>query len=291
VAVINSAYNTLEEKGMIVRKDRSGIIVNPRIVLDQTKLLALITNYKQNDIENYYDPLFSITGSRRIVPMIGAPGKDWQQNIKDLVARKPNYIMVDVEARYYPLEMVKPLFGTAPVCYCNRWEWFPEKPQRAVLTDYAWAFAEALRLLRERGHKRIVIIGHHSHPQPHLIEFLRQAKFQAGFTEKDPLLLNVSHEQILKKPSEFSVQFKKFKPTAVFGLSDYLVDLLVGKCPAASGLEKIGLFDQKYSQPSNGNFTSFRIDFAKIWEAAIASFAENAENVTYIKPELVRRGN
>jgi hypothetical protein len=56
-------------------------------------------------------------------------------------------------------------------------------------------------------------------------------------------------------------------------------------------MEKIGFFDQKYSQPSNGNFSSFRIDFNKIWETAIASFSDNAGQVTYIKPDLVRRGN
>ncbi len=289
---VNHAYNILEDKQMIVRKARSGTIVNPRIALAQTKLFALITSYGRDDIENYYEPLFSITGSRRIVPMIGVlDDANWRQNVNDVISRKPDCVLVDVEAKRYPIDKLKPLFGTIPVCYCNRWEWYPEKPKRAVLTDFAWAYGEALRLLREDGHERIGIMTYHIQPQPYLLEFLCQAKRQAGFTEDDRRLLVFSRDALLADTAKMNQQLKKFKPTAVFAMSDYLLGVLDKNCPAAARMEKIGLFDQKYSQPSNGNFSSFRIDFKKIWETAIASFADNAEQVTYIKPELVRRGN
>ena len=293
VAVINSAYNTLEEKGMIVRKDRSGIIVNPGLALAKTKLLALITSYGRDDIEGYYEPLLSVSGEKRVVNILGALNfkLNWKQTIRDIINRRPDGLLIDVEGRRFPLKELKPLISGIPTCYCNRWEWRPEKPDRAVLTDFAWAYGEALRLLSERGHERIGIMTYHIRPQPYLVEFLSRAKRQAGFTEDDCRLLVFSRDALLADTAKVNRQLKKFQPTAVFGISDYLLDLLDKNCPDTAGLEKIGLFDQKYSQESNGKFSSFRIDFTKIWETAIASFAENAEKVTYIKPELVRRGN
>lgn len=293
VAVINSAYNTLEEKGMIVRKDRSGIIVNPSLALAKTKLLALITSYGRDDIEGYYEPLLSVSGEKRVVNILGALNfnLNWKQTIRDIISRRPDGLLIDVEGRRFPHKELKPLISGIPTCCCNRWEWGPEKPDRAVLTDFSWAYGEALRLLSERGHERIGIMTYHIRPQPYLVEFLRQAKRQAGFTEDDCRLLVFSRDALLADTAKVNRQLKKFRPTAIFGLSDYLLDLLDKNCPDTAGLEKIGFFDQKYSQESNGNFSSFRIDFTKIWETAIASFAENAEKVTYVKPELVRRGN
>ncbi len=293
VAVINSAYNTLEEKGMILRKDRSGIIVNPRLALAKTKLLALITSYGSDDIEGYYEPLLSVSGEKRVVNIVGALNfkLNWKQTIRDIISRKPDGLLIDVEARRFPLEELKPLISGIPICYCNRWEWRPEKAKRAVLTDFAWAYAEALRILCKRGHERIGIMTYHRQPQPYLLEFLSQAGRMAGFAEDDRRLLNFSRDALLTDTVKVNKQLKKFRPTAVFAISDYLLDILDKNCPDSSKFEKIGFFDQKYSQPANGNFSSFRIDFTKIWEAAIASFAENAERVTYIKPELVRRGN
>lgn len=292
VAVINSAYNTLEEKGMIVRKDRSGIIVNPGLALAKTKLLALITSYGRDDIEGYYEPLLSVSGEKRVVNILGALNfkLNWKQTIRDIINRRPDGLLIDVEGRRFPLKELKPLISGIPTCYCNRWEWRPEKPDRAVLTDFAWAYGEALRLLGENGHERIAIITYHLQTQPFLLEFLRQAIRQAGFTEDDCRLLVFSRDALLADTAKVNRQLKKFQPTAVFGISDYLLDLLDKNCPDVAGLEKIGFFDQRYSQPSNGNFSSFRIDFTKIWETAIASFAENAEKVTYVKPELVMRG-
>lgn len=292
VAVINSAYNTLEDKGMIVRKDRSGIIVNPGLALAKTKLLALITSYGRDDIEGYYEPLLSVSGEKRVVNILGALNfnLNWKQTIRDIISRRPDGLLIDVEGRRFPLKELKALISGIPTCCCNRWEWRPEKPNRAVLTDFAWAYGEALRLLSERGHERIGIMTYHIRPQPYLVEFLRQAKRQAGFTEDDCRLLVFSRDALLADTAKVNRQFKKFQPTAVFGISDYLLDLLDKNFPDAAGLEKIGFFDQKYSQKSNGNFSSFRIDFTKIWETVIASFAENAEKVTYVKPELVMRG-
>jgi len=288
VAVINSVYNTLEAKGMIVRFPRSGAIINPRLKPAKTKLMALITSFSRQNIENYYEPFFEATSNERIISVVGVidDRKDWHQIVGDIIARHPDSLLIDVEAKQFPLDELKHITFGIPVCYCNRWEWFPENPVRAVLTDYAGAYGEALVFLRRCGHRRIILVNHHSCPEPFLNKHIETAMKFAGLTFGEEVL-RISEEQLINDPVAVETLIVKFHATALFGLSDYLVHEIVEKCPRAKGLEKLGFFDLWHSRVPRREFNSFNIDFGEIWKEAIKSFDSNNAQVRHVNPKLI----
>lgn len=292
VAVVRKSFSVLEEDGMLVQRHGSGTFVNPALKHSGTKLLGLITTYKRNDIENYYEPLFAVSGENRVIPMVSVVrgAGNWQQEIKDILARDPDGLLLDVYALQIPLDELKQLAKGVPVCFCNRWQWLHEQPENAVLTDYVWAFAEALRMLRERGHVRIAIMVYHCQSESYLLEFLSKAKREAGFAEEDPRLFTFSRDELLTDPLNMDIKLKKFQPTAVFALSDHLIVQLEENWPGAAELEKVGFFNLKYSQSPGREFTSFDLGFHNIWSRAIDSFnTPGTQKVEMIRPEPVLR--
>ena len=283
--IVNAAYERLAAEGLILRQPRSGVVVNPRLRPSKTKLLGLVTSYGRDDIESYYEPLFEVAERKRIVPMIAKVSQngDWRQTVGDLVDRQPDGLLVDVEAWWFPLAQIREMVGSAPVCFCNRWEWRPETPERAVLTDYAWAYGEGLRHLRTRGHERVAVLSASHHPA-FLEEYMERAAASAGMAFGDNLL-QLSPVDAKERPKILD----RFKPTAIMSVSDFWLRQLLECRPNLAGLELLGFFDTRHSRLPGMEFNSFRIDFSKIWEAAAASF-DAAASVKYVKPELVFRG-
>lgn len=287
-AVINSTYDVLEDKGMIVRIPRSGAIINPKLKPAKTKLVALITSYGRDTVENYYEPLFSVAASNRISTIVTflAFEQNWRQAISDVINRQPDCLLIDLEARWFPLEELKQLTAAVPACYCNRWEWFPENPERAVLTDYAGAYGEALVFLRRHGHRRIIMLDHHLHPEPFLNRYLENAMKFAGLAFGENVL-RIFEDQLIKDPDAVETELKGFKPTALFGLSDYLIHEIVEKCPSAKGLEKLGFYNLWYSRVPRRKFNTFSVDFGEMWKEAIGSFDNGNSQIRFIKPKLI----
>ena len=153
VMVVRRCFESLEEQGLLVRRHGSGTFVNPSLPHGASKLVALLTSMKRQDIEDYYEPLFEAVTRRRIVPMVGILQRmaDWRQTIRDTMARSPDALLVDLEARHFPLDELLCLTKGVPICFCHRWEWSPAPSGRAVLADYAAAYSEGLRVLRGRG--------------------------------------------------------------------------------------------------------------------------------------------
>lgn len=278
-AVINSAYDILEAKGLVLRLPRSGAVVNPKLKSVKTKLLGLVTSYGRDDVEDYYEPLFAIAARKRVVPMVAVLSDEgWQQTLGDLLDRQPDGLLVDVEARRFPLREMNALTAFVPVCFCNRWEWRPDTPERAVLLDYGWAYGEGLRHLRSRGHERVVLLTHHAQPQPYLLDLLRQA--QAAD------LPRVSLEELKQNPSAADAALAG--ATAVWAQGDYALRQLLELRPETVKLDKIGFFNNQHSQVKGQEFSSFAPNFAAVWENAVASFDGMAKTV-YVKPELLLR--
>jgi DNA-binding transcriptional regulator YhcF (GntR family) len=292
LATVRHCFKLLSQDGLIIARHGSGTFVNPALKHSGTKLLGLITTYKRNDIENYYEPLFAVSGENRVIPMVSVVrgAGNWQQEIKDILARDPDGLLLDVYALQIPLDELKQLAKGVPVCFCNRWQWLHEQPENAVLTDYVWAYAEALRMLRERGHERIAIMVYHCQSEPYLLEFLSKAKREAEFIEEDPRLFTFSRDELLTDPVNMDMKLKKFQPTAVFALSDYLIVQLEENWSDATELEKVGFFNLKYSQSPGREFTSFDLGFHNIWSRAIDSFnPPMTQKVEMIRPEPVLR--
>lgn len=292
LATVRHSFKMLSKSGLIIARHGSGTFVNPALKHSGTKLLGLVTTYKRDDIENYYEPLFTVSGENRVIPMISVVrgSGNWQQAIKDILARDPDGLLIDVYALRLPLDELKQLAEGVPVCFCNRWEWLHEQPENAVLTDYVWAFAEALRMLRGRGHERIAIMVHDLNPQPCQLELLRKSKLDAGFTAEDPRIFSFSRDELLADPVTMAIKLKKFQPTAVFAISDYLIVQLEENWTGAAELEKVGFFNLKYSQSPGREFTSFDLGFHNIWSHAIDSFTTPvSKKVKMVRPEPVLR--
>ncbi len=288
---VNHAYKKLERKGMIVRMPRSGTVVNPALAVEQTKLFALVTSTAYSDIENYYESLYSIAGTRRIVPMTGLLGKedDWRQVVKDIAARRPDCVVVDLEARHFPLSELISLLGPGQLCFFNRWEWMPERPERAVLTDYESAHEQGFRELYSKGRRRILVVVHHRRMQPYLVERLKRARRNAGFRKGDPMVETVSFEEISQEPSLARSKVESFGPDAALGMNDYVLVQLEQLCPETGSIDRIGFFDTVHSRRHGREFSSFRINYREMWEMAIESFQPGKPQVRLVMPELIRR--
>jgi DNA-binding transcriptional regulator YhcF (GntR family) len=132
-AVVNAAYRDLERKGLIARSARSGVVVAPGVKPASTLLLGVVTSYDRADIEGYFEPLLAAARQRRMTPMvISIHRDDWRQTLGDMANRRPDVVAVDVDATYFPWEDLEAALAPAPVCYVNRWEWRPGRPEVSV---------------------------------------------------------------------------------------------------------------------------------------------------------------
>ncbi len=288
-AVVNSAYNELEKKGLIVRTARSGVSVAPDVRPSASLLLGVVTSYNREDIDGYFEPLLGVARERRLTSMIVSIHRDdWRRTLGDLAGREPDIVAVDVEARFFPLDEIEELLAPAPICYVNRWEWRPDRPERAVLVDYAAAWGEGLKTLWRRGHDRILQLIHARHPLAHMEEILAEGVRLAGFAPTADRLGTIAIEDLREFPEQVRRQVAEFAPTAVFGQNDYYLELLEGLCPETARLERLGFFDTWHSRRPGHEFSSFRIDFEDIWRRVADSFT-GEPSIVKVPPKLVGR--
>lgn len=290
---VNHAYNILEDKKMIVRKARSGTFVNPALKTNATKMLALLTTFQEKSFENYFEPLFAEAAGSNVIPIVGTIDQknNWKETIKKIAAREPDAFLIDVEARQFKLDELLKACAPFPCYFVNRWEWHGVKPEKAVLNDYPAAYGMALRYLKERGHEKVLIIGNHNPPLPFMQEYFKQASASAAM-EFGKELIYTTIGDIKKTPGILKEIFKKTAPTAVFGLSDYLVHEFLQSARKmsldTSRLDKVGVFNQSYSNMPGHEFTSVKFDLPQVWKKALDYCNEEKDSfVEYIKPEIL----
>lgn len=284
----------LQDKGLLIQKHGSGSFVNPYLKFNGTKLVALLTSYHKQDIEGYFEPLFEVANLVNVLPMISTldHNKDWQSSISKVVAREPDALMIDVEAMRYPMGKILKLIGDTPCCFVNRWEWDKLKPSNAVIIDYAKAYGAALKYLKNCGHKKIFVVIYHTKPFQFMEKFLNEAAEIAGMSFKNELIY-CSNAELNESIDKLKELYNLYKPTAIFGLSDYLVHEVIKKgikiCPEICSLDKIGFYDLKYSNSLGYEFSTMKIDFGKMWKEAFSILDSDKHHVSKIMPELIER--
>ncbi|MDD4061836.1 MAG: winged helix-turn-helix domain-containing protein, partial [Kiritimatiellae bacterium] len=243
-AIIDSAYRILEQKGLVVRHRGSGVMVSPKVLTSGSMLVGVVSSMSRGDIEDYFEPLLGVAADSRVVPAIVhcTQNKDWRRTLLDLMARKPDALIVDVEARNLPLEELHDIFGPTPVCYANRWEWRPDRPERAVLVDYQAAWFEGIKKLWLRGNDRMLQVIQHRKPQPYLAEYLDGTEAELGQADIRPQIMRVSVEEFLDSPEPVRQRIAAFKPMAVIGQSDFALIQLESLCPETAAMDRIGFF-------------------------------------------------
>jgi DNA-binding transcriptional regulator YhcF (GntR family) len=294
VDVMRNTFRLLENDGLIVRHQGSGTFVHPALKYNGTKLVALLTSYHKQDIEGYFEPLFEAANAANVLPLISTLDgtKDWQGSISKVIAREPDAVMIDVSAIHYPMKKIRELVGETPFCFVNRWEWDELQPANAVIVDYAKAYGKALKHLKDRGHRKILVVAYHIKPLPFMKKFLAEAGEIAGLSF-DQDLIYYSREQLFESVESLKTIYDQQKPTAIFGLSDYLIHAVIKRgakiYPESSNLEKIGFYDLKYSNIPGHEFSSMQIDFGKMWESALQMLNRRDHSVAKIVPRLICR--
>jgi DNA-binding transcriptional regulator YhcF (GntR family) len=293
VTLVQRCFRQLEADGLVIQKQGSGTFVNPDLKFSGSKLIGLITSYKRDDIENYYEPLFDIAARRRVVPMVGVVNfqTEWKQTIKDIMMINPHGLLIDVAAKGFDLDELMSLVGKTPVCFCNRWEWYPEQPEGcAVLLDHVKMRTEALQWLINSGHERIAIGLHDNPPAPYLEKYMQKAF--ARFKARPGLrLIHVYSDDIEKNASGINKKLKDAGVTAMFAGSDNIISSFRKYCPAVADMELVGVFNQHHSRQQGHEFSSFDPCFEQIWEKAFDLLEHNSKEVVYIKPELIMRSH
>ncbi|MBN2642814.1 MAG: GntR family transcriptional regulator [Victivallales bacterium] len=293
VNVMRHAMKLLEESNLVVSKHGSGTFVNPSARPSANRLAGLITSYKRDDIENYFEPLFEAASEMRVVPMVAqvSSASNWRQTVSDLVSRNPDEILVDIEARNFPLDELKELCAGIPLCFCNRWEWYPERPEdygSAVLTDYKEAYAEGLRHLLNNGHRRIAIAVSHRKLRPFKQKELEYALKSNSLCFDSPEILLINREDVEASPEKIAAMLDSYAPTALFAQTDYLVARLEEIFPYIEQTERIGFFDLHFSRTRNHEFSSFNLSFKDVWTEALDP---EQKGVQYLRPKLIERQN
>jgi DNA-binding LacI/PurR family transcriptional regulator len=222
----------------------------------------------------------------------------WQQCFAKLSEFNLKAVFIDVEAGGKPLKEIYRAAGDIPLCFVNRWEWQQPLPQLGVLVDYVAAYMQALKLLFEKGHKRILFAHYHITAPEKYQATLKAAANRTGYEfpsyELEYLGFSENGELMDK---EFNRIFgdPKNAPTALLAVSDYIASKIIERAekinPMAAGIETIGFFNTANSKVPGHEFSSFEIDYVNMWNKAFEMFndKENSTTIEWIIPKLIWR--
>ncbi len=291
--VINEVCNLLEDRRMIVRKPKSGTFVNPQLKYGSSRLVVLILAMGTDNFENYIDSFLRESEAAGMLPMVCrvTPG-NFVDSINRVRRRSPEKILLDLEGRLFPLELVKPLLKEIPHVFVNRWEWM-EPPENAVITDEVAVYSKGLRfLMKKKGAKRILFIHSHKYPMPFRQKIMEGIERENGVTfGKD--LIPFSFEEMNEEPASLKMKLKPGGIDAIFAVSDYyivkMMELAAKSYPELLRLPKAGVYNMLYSRYPGKEFSTVPLNLEKMWKIAL-SMPENDSKPCFIEPaEIIVR--
>ena len=289
--VISEVCNLLENRQIIIRKPKSGTFVNPQLKFGSSRLVVLVISMETDNFENYIESFLREAETGGMLPMIcRVTPVNFADVMNKIRRRAPEKVLLDLEGRLFPLELVHALLEDIPHIFVNRWEW-DETPQNAVITDYAAVYAEGLRFLREKCRARkILFINAHKYQMPFRQKILEELKNVSGFAFGKELL-PFSFEEIQQAPESLKTLLASGMPDALFAVSDYyivkLLELAAKECPPLLSLPKAGVFNMLYSSFPGHEFPSVPLNLRKMWKSALA-LSGRERNFILIEPEKIR---
>ncbi len=305
LATVRHSFKLLAKDGFIIAQHGSGTFVNPAMKFKGTKLVALLTSYHKQDIEGYFEPLFEVANSFDALPMISTceASDSLLDKIRKMTAREPDLLLVDVQAKDFPLNaLMKSMAGTQH-CFVNRWEWHDVKPENAVLVDYTAAYTQVFRMLLDKGHKHIVFAGNNQKARLFLRERLALAAESAGLKfpsrELEYIGMKDHAENLIDSKSPDLLRIfgdRKRIPTAMVAHNDYVAyrmqEILRNFDSGTADIETIGFFDTKWSKQPGREFSTFAVDYADMWQKAFSTLKHDSahgDNVQWTIPKFVGR--
>jgi len=294
-AVVVSAFKILEKNGLIYREAGRGTFVRP-LPESCRKTIALLTTYDNNAIEGYFEVIARQSYGRGCltipVNLLDHPRLD--QALEIVRARRPDVWVVDVEGRGCSVAEVETLIGDSQAIYMHRWEWLDKPKIDAVLLDLVASYVTAIRVLIEKGHRRILFAGHHVEPQPYLLRIIREVAQELGLDFGSPEFRYLSYRHYEADRRHFSAVMSGTDcPTAIFGMSDHVLRQMLYRaslCNAKVPQDVIGMYDTSWSRVPGQEFSSLHVDFSAMWDKVLSHvFNEAAESVEWVVPELIVR--
>lgn len=300
VSVVRNSFRMLEKDNMIETRHGSGTYVSNKYK-DTSRVChcGVITSYTRGYIENYFEDLIEagLDLGFSTSPILLKQLSHKRLNI--LMAQKPKAIFIDLEARLLSCDEIEALTQGVPLCYLNRWEWQRSLPKLGVFVDYNAAMLEGLKLLAEKGHKRILFVGPHSPIQTYMEKRLQNAietlRLQDSYNvEVEIIGWNDLKGNQVDNTDRIKKLFTVNRPTAMLASSDYLAYLLLKDLRDINSswgqIETIGFFDTYWSKIPGHEFASFKIDFRDMWSRAfnlLNKFSLESEHVEWITPQLI----
>lgn len=293
VDVMRNAFKLLEKEELIVRRHGSGTFVNPDFKLDASVLAGVVTSYHREDITDYFEPLFELSATTEITPMICTVDleSNWMQNMRNLVGHKPDFLLLDLMDVHKYVE-VKPLIQDVPHLFVHHWSWPERQPEPGIYVDYVGSYIDAIRALQAKGNERILFVMG-SRMSEYSKDIFRQVEEQADIKLNRDLFV-VSSDAFEQNPELLRDTWEGKRITAAFGRADYETyrfmmvfdKLFPGQ---AETVDKIGFYDQHWSRQLNMEFSSMRVDFEYIWKTAFDMAAQGDFSVKYVKAQLITR--
>ena len=280
--VLHQASRRLEEKGLLLRGNRSGLFIPAEN--RQCELYAFISSVSQGNLGNYYDAFMSSCSEAGAVAMVTTSRLE---NLEAMLEKKPLRVFVDVGSKDISCNELKRLTRGFETVYCNRYEFTGDRPEAGVLTDWVWITEMTLRHFLEAGHKRILFVSHN----PAIWEYKRlemcEAARRVGLVFDSPEFQWCCFRDFQDNPSRVVRLFRHDPPTAVFARGDAPVREFTEKAalffPDAPEMEKIGAFDSIQSNIPGREFSSWHWDWSAFWKQV---FAIDGRHIEYYRPEL-----
>lgn len=289
--ILVRAVKALEKKGLVNTRERSRITVaaNAEPAL---RRFALFTTVTQGNMDSYFDTLLDTANRNNLLAMPMTPRQaHWKKDFRRLLDSEPFRVALDLEGQNFDLEQVYALGKDANLLFFNRFEWEAPLPENGVLTDYTAMTCHTLKHFLDRGHRKIVFLGHWDEPRPFKLRELTRAGELYELEFKSEAFDYCCWRDFENNPERVRRIFgAKEPPTAIFSRSDsILFDMMVRVCaiyPKCSSMERIGCHNSIWSRLPGHEFSTYQLDFAKMWDMAIA---KKKKGVEWVVPAFLPR--
>jgi DNA-binding transcriptional regulator YhcF (GntR family) len=285
--VLHQASIRLEELGLICRNSRSGIFIPE--TMKQRELCGFITSVRMGRMDGYFESFMEIASEAGCVPMTVAGNLE---AIEWMLEKSPLRIFADLEGTQTDFAKLRHLLEENRTIFCHRFEWDDQKPEEAVLIDWASITEQTLRHFLKHGHRKIVFLSH----DRELLSFkrleLEEAARRVGLCFESPEFQWCGRFDFEQNPQRLMRIFKQDAPTAIFSRSDSIMfefsSKLAAYFPETAEIERIGAYDTHWSQHPGNVFSSWHWDWRIFWTQV---FGHCKNGIEYYKPELFLRTN
>lgn len=289
--ILVRAVKELERKGLVNTRERSRITV-AKNTEPSLRCFALFTSVRQGMMDNYFDTLLD-TANRNHLLALPMTSRDvfLEKDFRRLLESTPFRVAVDLEAQYYPLDTLYEICREENLLFFNRFEWDAQLPENGVLTDYTAMTCHTVKHFLDHGHRKIVFLGHRDEPLPFKRRELSRAGDLYGLEFGSEIFDYCCWRDFETNPKRIQRIFgTKEPPTAIFSRSDSILFEMMNKLeaffPKCRNMERIGCHNSIWSRLPGREFSSYQLDFAKMWDLAVI---KKKKGVEWVIPTFLSR--